>query len=155
VDNQQRDENKMRAKRINGQHGFTLIEIMVVVVILAVLGGIVTPMVLDYVVDARITAAKQDINNIETALDLYKLDNYGYPTTEQGLEALVSKPSGSPEPRNWRQYMQRLPKDPWGEPYIYISPGDNGAFDLYTLGADRMDGGEGEAADIGNWMTEE
>lgn len=134
------------------QRGFTLIEIMVVVVILAVLGGIVTPMVLDYVKDAKITAAKQDIKNIATALDLFKLDNYMYPTTEQGLEALVSKPSGSPEPRNWRQYMQKLPKDPWGEPYVYISPGDNGEYDLYTLGADRMEGGEGEAADIGNWM---
>ena len=142
-------------RRHSAQRGFTLIEIMVVVVILAVLGAIAVPKVLDKVADARISAAKSDLKSIQTALDLYKLDNFSYPTTEQGLEALVSKPSGDPEPRNWKQYLPKLPKDPWDQEYLYFSPGDNGDYDLYSLGADMIEGGDGEAADITNWDSSE
>ena len=140
-----------KQSRYKAQKGFTLIEIMVVVVILAVLGAIVVPRVLDNVGQARTNAAKADIKNIQTALNLYKLDNFSYPTTEQGIEALVSKPSGDPEPRNWKQYLDSVPEDPWGEAYIYISPGENGDYDLYSLGADYQEGGEGEASDVTSW----
>ena len=133
------------------QGGFTLLEIMVVVVILAILAAFVAPKVTGRVGDAQITKAKQDIRAMETSLNLYKLDNFAYPTTDQGLEALVTKPSGSPEPKNWKKYMDRLPKDPWGEPYRYAFPGAKGEFDLYSLGADGQPGGEGENGDIGNW----
>jgi general secretion pathway protein G len=101
--------------------------------------------------DARIAKAKQDIRALESALNLYKLDNFVYPTTDQGLEALVTKPSGTPEPKNWKRYMDRLPKDPWGEPYQFLSPGSKGDVDIYSLGADNQQGGEGPNADIGNW----
>lgn len=133
--------------------GFTLIEIMVVVAILAILSAFVIPQFLDRPGEARQVRAKQDIQAMVTALNLYRLDNYGYPSTEQGLEALVAKPSGSPEARNWREggYLDRLPKDPWQREYLYLSPGQRGVFDVYTLGADGRPGGEGEDADIGNW----
>ena len=136
--------------------GFTLIEVMVVVVILSILAAIVVPRIMDRPGQARIVKARQDIRALESALSLYKLDNFVYPTTDQGLEALVSKPSGSPEPRNWRQggYLDRLPKDPWGEPYHYLNPGVHGEYDLYTRGADNQPGGEDENADIGNWNLE-
>lgn len=132
--------------------GFTLIEIMVVVVILGVLAALVAPSMLGRTGDARIIAAKSDINSIGNALDLYKLDNHNYPSTDQGLEALVSKPSGQPEPANWNNagYLKTLPKDPWGNDYQFLSPGSNGNYDLYSLGADKRDGGEGENADISN-----
>ncbi|WP_303907935.1 type II secretion system major pseudopilin GspG [Thiohalomonas denitrificans] len=135
------------------QRGFTLIEVMVVVVILGILAAIVVPKVMDRPDAARITKAKQDIRALESALNLYKLDNFRYPSTDQGLEALVSKPGGSPEPRNWKSggYMDRLPKDPWGNDYRYLSPGRNGDLDIYTLGADEREGGEGVDADVGNW----
>jgi general secretion pathway protein G len=136
--------------------GFTLIEVMVVVVILGILAAIVVPRVLDRPDVARITKAKQDIRTLEGALNLYKLDNYVYPTTEQGIEALVNKPTTPPEPRNWKQggYIDRMPKDPWQQPYQYLSPGTHGAVDIFTLGADGQLGGDGPNADIGNWNLE-
>jgi general secretion pathway protein G len=133
------------------QQGFTLIELMVVVVILAILAAIAVPKLMDRPDEARLVKAKQDIGAISSALQLYKLDNYRYPNTDQGIEALVTKPTTEPEPKNWKQYLQQVPKDPWGNDYIYLSPGEHGDFDLYTLGADGEDGGEGIDATIGNW----
>ncbi|MFP4162051.1 MAG: type II secretion system major pseudopilin GspG [Ectothiorhodospira sp.] len=135
------------------QQGFTLIEVMVVVVILGILAAIVVPRVMDRPDDARITKARSDIRALESALNLYKLDNYTYPTTDQGLEALVERPDGRPEPRNWREggYIDRIPEDPWGNDYQYLQPGSRGDFDLYSQGADGRPGGEGVNADIGNW----
>ncbi|MDD3762504.1 MAG: type II secretion system major pseudopilin GspG [Nevskiales bacterium] len=135
------------------QRGFTLIEIMVVVVILGILAAVVVPKIMDEPDKARAAKAKQDIRALESALNLYKLDNYSYPNTQQGLDALVNKPSGEPEPRNYKSggYVKSLPKDPWGNPYKYLQPGTHGDFDLYSLGADSRPGGEGPAADIGNW----
>lgn len=130
--------------------GFTLIEIMVVVVILAILATLVAPQILGRIDDARVTKAKNDLRLYESALDLYKLDNFKYPTTEQGLESLVKKPS-DPNLTNYRPegYVKQLAKDPWGRDYVYVSPGTNGApYDLYTLGADGQVGGEGVDADI-------
>lgn len=139
------------------QRGFTLIEVMVVVVILGILAAIVVPKVMDRPDAARITKAKQDIRALESALNLYRLDNYNYPSTDQGLEALVSKPSGSPEPRNWKNggYLDRLPRDPWGQEYQFLSPGSHGVVDIYSLGADGRPGGEGVNGDIGNWNLEQ
>ena len=138
-----------------GQSGFTLIEIMVVVVIIGVLIGLVAPNILGRVDEARVTAARADIGTLDQALELYKLDNFHYPTTDQGLQALVSKPSGTPEAKKWRPegYLKKgkLPLDPWGNEYQYISPGANGPYDLYSLGADGREGGENYDADIGNW----
>lgn len=133
--------------------GFTLIEIMVVVVIIGVLVAIVAPRVMDRPDTARIVKAKQDIRVLESALNLYRLDNYVYPSTEQGLEALVVQPSGEPAAKNWKQggYVDRLPKDPWGGAYQYLNPGVHAEIDIYTLGADNRPGGEGVNADIGNW----
>ncbi len=133
--------------------GFTLIEVMVVVVVLSILAAIVIPRVMDRPDQARIVKAKQDIRALESALNLYRLDNYDYPTTEQGLESLVQKPTSPPEPRNWKTggYIDRLPKDPWGYDYQYLSPGQNGALDLYSLGADGQLGGQDSDADITNW----
>lgn len=138
---------------LGGESGFTLIEIMVVVIILGILAAIVAPNVIGRVGDAQITAAKSDIRGIENALKLYRLDNFSYPSSEQGLQALVSKPS-DPNIRNWKQYLERLPKDPWGNPYLFLNPGNNGEIDIYTLGRDGRPGGEGEDADIGNWNVE-
>lgn len=136
--------------------GFTLIEIMVVVVILGILAAIVVPRIMDRPDTARMTKAKHDIRALESALNLYRLDNYHYPSTDQGLEALVRKPAGSPEPRNWKQggYIDRLPKDPWGSEYRYLNPGTHGEIDIFSLGADGRSGGEGINADIGNWDLE-
>lgn len=133
--------------------GFTLIEIMVVVVIISVLIGLVAPNILGRVDEARVTAARADIGTLEQALEMYKLDNHHYPSTDQGLQALVQKPSGTPEARNWRPegYLKKgkLPQDPWGGDYQYMSPGSSGPFDLYSLGADSREGGEGYDADVG------
>lgn len=133
------------------QRGFTLIEVMVVVIILGILAAIVVPRVMDRPDVARITKAKQDIRALESALNLYKLDNFRYPSTDQGLQSLVEKPTATPEPRNWKPYMDRLPKDPWGYDYLYLSPGQHGEIDIFSLGADGQNGGEGVDADIGNW----
>ncbi|EQM66199.1 type II secretion system major pseudopilin GspG [Pseudomonas tohonis] len=142
----------MHSKR--SQAGFTLIEIMVVVVILGVLAALVVPQIMSRPDQAKVTAARADINAIAMALDIYKLDNHGYPGTQQGLEALVSKPNGSPPARNWNPdgYLKRLPVDPWGNPYQFITPGSQGnAYDLFSFGADGRAGGDGLNADIGNW----
>ncbi len=137
------------------QRGFTLIEIMVVVIIIGILAAIVAPNVIGRVDDAQITKAVAEISNIENALKFYRLDNFAYPTTEQGIEALVTKPN-DPNVRNWKTggYLDRLPKDPWGNPYLYLNPGINGEIDIYTLGRDRRPDGEGIDADIGNWTIE-
>lgn len=133
--------------------GFTLIEIIVVVVIIGILATLVAPKFLGRTDDARITKAKADIKALESSLELYKLDNYAYPTTDQGLEALVSAPTSEPVPANWKEggYIKHLSKDPWQRDYQYLSPGEHGEVDIYTLGADGVDGGEGANADIGNW----
>ncbi|WP_437881253.1 type II secretion system major pseudopilin GspG [Pseudomonas sp. LRF_L74] len=136
------------------QQGFTLIEIMVVVVILGILAALVVPQVMGRPDQAKVTVAQNDIRAIGAALDMYKLDNQNYPSTQQGLEALVKKPSGNPPPKNWNQegYLKKLPIDPWGNVYLYLAPGTHGnTFDLYSLGADGQEGGEGSNADIGNW----
>ncbi|BBP45050.1 type II secretion system protein G [Thiosulfatimonas sediminis] len=143
----------MKKQNNSKQHGFTLIELMVVVVILAVLAGFVVPKLMDRPDEARLVKAKQDIGAIASALQLYKLDNYNYPTTDQGLEALVSQPTDDPQPKNWKKLLDNLPLDPWGNPYLYLMPGEHGEFDLYTLGADGMDGGEDINATIGNWQA--
>jgi general secretion pathway protein G len=137
-----------RNRRNRNSKGFTLIEVMVVVIILGILAAIVVPRVMDRPDDARITKAKQDIRALESALNLYKLDNFVYPTTDQGLEALVTKPGGTPEPKNWKRYMDRLPKDPWGEPYLYLET--DGSVEIKSQGADGQIGGEGANADISN-----
>ncbi|WP_036188346.1 type II secretion system major pseudopilin GspG [Marinimicrobium agarilyticum] len=136
-----------------GQGGFSLIEIMVVVIIIGLLASIVAPAVLDRADEARIQKVHADFKAIQTALKLYRIDNYTYPTTEQGLEALVNKPTMAPEPRNWKQsgYLDELPQDPWGSPYQYLSPGETREYDIYTLGADGISGGEDQNADISVW----
>jgi general secretion pathway protein G len=135
------------------QRGFTLIEIMVVVVILGVLAALVVPKVMGKPDEARIVAAKQDIQALSQALKLYRLDNQRYPTTEQGLQALQQKPTTAPVPANWKTggYLERLPKDPWGHAYLYLSPGLHDEIDIFSYGADGVSGGEGGDADIGSW----
>ncbi len=137
--------------------GFTLIEVMVVLVILGILATLVVPRIMSRPDEARIIAAKQDINSIGQALKLYRLDNQGYPTTDQGLQALVAKPSAPPAPPNWKTggYLDRLPKDPWGNEYKYLSPGvkNTNDVDVFSLGADGAPGGEGNDADVGSWAN--
>lgn len=130
------------------QRGFTLIEIMVVVAIIAILGATVVPLIMDRPNEARVVRAKNDIANYSSALELYNLDNFNYPSTDQGLEALVTKPSGDPEPQNWKSsgYVKKLSKDPWGRDYLYQS--EEGQFEIVSLGSDGIEGGEGFAADI-------
>lgn len=139
--------------KLRGQSGFTLLEIMVVIVIIGLLVSIVAPNVLQNQDRAMVEKARADIAVLEQALDMYKLDNHVYPTTDQGLDALVNKPTSSPEPRNYRKdgYIKRLPQDPWGNPYQYLQPGEHGPYDLYSTGADGDEGGEDLASDIGNW----
>jgi general secretion pathway protein G len=136
----------------NRQNGFTLIEIMVVVVIIGILAALVGPRLFNQVDKARVEAAKAEISTIENALKFYRLDNFTYPSSEQGIDALVTKPN-DPNIKNWNPggYLERLPTDPWGNPYQYLNPGNNGEIDVFTLGADGAPGGEGYAADIGNW----
>lgn len=131
--------------------GFTLIELMVVLVIIGVLAALVVPNVLDRADDARVTAAKTDVGNLVQALKLYKLDNRNYPTSEQGLQALVSRPTVAPLADNWKTYVEKLPLDPWGNAYIYVRPGLKNEVDVMSLGADGATGGEGKDADIGSW----
>jgi general secretion pathway protein G len=139
--------------RHRSRNGFTLIEVMVVIVILGILAALIVPKVMSRPDEARIAAAKQDIASISQALKLYKLDNMRYPTTEQGLLALVKKPGTPPEPTNWKGngYLERLPQDPWKHPYQYLQPGLHGEIDVFSLGADGAPGGEGSDADIGSW----
>ncbi|MGU2529205.1 GspG family T2SS major pseudopilin variant XcpT [Pseudomonas aeruginosa] len=145
--------NQSRPLQRRQQSGFTLIEIMVVVVILGILAALVVPQVMSRPDQAKVTVAKGDIKAIAAALDMYKLDNFAYPSTQQGLEALVKKPTGNPQPKNWNKdgYLKKLPVDPWGNPYQYLAPGTMGPFDLYSLGADGKEGGSDNDAEIGNW----
>ena len=139
--------------RMRGQRGFTLLEVMVVVVILGILAALVVPKIISRPDEARVIAAKQDIASLMQALKLYRLDNQRYPTTEQGLQALLVKPTTTPVPPNWKQggYIERLPKDPWGHVYQYLYPGVQGEIDVFSYGADGAPGGEGNDADIGSW----
>ncbi len=139
----------MQIRQRNRVAGFTLIEVMVVVVILGILAAVLVPKVMDRPEQARIIKAKQDIRALEAALNLYKLDNYDYPTTDQGIEALVEKPQVTPEPPRWKQggYLDRMPLDPWQEPYLYLTPGVHGSVDIYSHGPDRQPSDD----DIGNW----
>ena len=143
----------MKKSPLLHQQGFTLIEIMVVVVIISILAALIVPKIMDRPDDARIVKAQSDIRVIKTALDLYKLDNYFYPSTDQGLEALVVRPSDDPEPKRWKSggYLDRLPSDPWDGEYFYLNPGLHGSIDIFSLGADSQPGGKGAKADIGNW----
>jgi general secretion pathway protein G len=133
--------------------GFTLVEIMVVVVIIGILGALVVPKLMGRTGESRVTAAKVDISTLMQALKLYKLDNQRYPTTEQGLKALVEKPTSGPAANGWKAggYIDKLPKDPWGNPYQYMQPGLHGEVDIFSTGADGQPGGTGEDADIGSW----
>lgn len=133
--------------------GFTLIEIMVVVVIMGILAALVVPKLMGRTGDARIVAAKQDIATLMGALKLYKLDNMHYPSTEQGLQALIAKPTSGPTANGWKTggYVDKLPKDPWGNPYQFLSPGIKGEVDIFSLGADGLPGGVADDADIGSW----
>lgn len=142
-----------RSIRLRTSRGFTLIEVLVVVVILGILAAVVVPRIMDQPDKAAVVRAKQDVQALVTSLNLYKLDNFSYPSTQQGLEALVQRPTGAPDAPNWKDggYLDRLPRDPWGNPYEYISPGRNGEFDVYTLGKDAQPGGDGFNADVGNW----
>ena len=134
------------------QAGFTLIELMVVLLIIGVLAALIVPNVLDRADDARVTAAKTDVNNLMQALKLYRLDNQRYPTAEQGLQALLTKPTTAPVPPNWKSYLDLLPNDPWGKPYAYLNPGIKGEIDVMSFGADGQAGGEGKNADVGSWQ---
>ena len=134
--------------------GFTLVEIMVVVVIIGILGALVVPKLLGRTGESRVVAAKTDIATLMQALKLYKLDNQRYPTTEQGLQSLTTKPTSGPSANGWKEggYVEKLPKDPWGNSYQYLSPGLHGEIDVFSFGADGQSGGEGEDADVGSWQ---
>ncbi len=131
--------------------GFTLIEIMVVIVILGVLAALVVPRVMNRPDEARVVAAKQDVASIMQALKLYRLDNQRYPSTEQGLPALVARPTAGPAADNWKAYLDKLPNDPWGKPYQFLNPGIKGEIDVFSFGADGKPGGTGVDSDIGSW----
>jgi general secretion pathway protein G len=153
-----RMDRRARAYRRSGRTpdsrrmlGFTLIEVMVVIVILGVLAALVVPRVMNRPDEARVVAARQDIASIMQALKLYRLDNQRYPSTEQGLQALVSRPASGPAAANWKAYLDRLPVDPWGKPYQYLNPGLKGEIDVFSFGADGAPGGTGTDADIGSW----
>lgn len=143
----------MRQYRDKNRNGFTLIEIMVVVVILAILAGLIVPKIMSRPDEARVVAARQDIGTIMQALRLYRLDNLRYPTSEQGLAALVAPPTSAPVAPNWKAggYLERLPRDPWGNPYQYLNPGLRGEIDVFSFGADGVAGGERTDADVGSW----
>ena len=141
------------ARPVGGRRalGFTLIELMVVIMILGVLAALVVPRVMSRPDEARVVAAKQDIAQIMQALKLYRLDNSRYPTTEQGLQALAVRPTSGPVPNNWKSYLDKVPNDPWGRPYQYLSPGVRSEIDVFSFGADGQSGGTGVEADIGSW----
>ena len=134
------------------QRGFTLIELMVVLVIIGVLAALIVPNVIQRADDARVTAARTDVNNLMQALKLYRLDNQRYPSSEQGLQALLARPTTGPAAPNWKPYVEKLPSDPWGHAYQYLNPGVKGEIDVFSLGADGQPGGEGNNADIGSWQ---
>ena len=134
------------------RRGFTLIELMVVLVIIGVLAALIVPNVLDRADDARVTAARTDVNNLMQSLKLYRLDNQRYPSAEQGLQSLVARPTASPAPPNWKPYLEKLPNDPWGRPYQYVNPGVKGEVDVFSFGADGQSGGDGKNADVGSWQ---
>ncbi|MDZ7856640.1 type II secretion system major pseudopilin GspG [Sphaerotilus sp.] len=142
----------MKSLRHAAQRGFTLIELMVVLVIIGVLASLVVPSVLDRVDEAKVTAARTDVNSLMEALKRYRLDNQRYPTSEQGLQALVAKPATGPIPPNWKPTLDKLPNDPWGRPYQFANPGVKGPIDVFSYGADGQAGGEGKDADIGSWQ---
>ena len=143
-------------KQLSRHKGFTLIEVMVVMVIIGIMAAMIAPKILGRAGEARVVKARSDIRALESALGMYKLDNFNYPSTDQGLAALKQNPGGSPPPRNWRKggYVERLPKDPWGNPYQYMSPGTHGEIDIFSLGADGQLGGTDDNADIGNWTLD-
>lgn len=143
---------KKKHLRLRPQQGFTLIEIMVVLVIMGVLAALIVPNLMGRPDQARATAARQDVGALMQALKLYRLDNGEYPSGAQGLRALVEKPTSGKVPPNWRSYLERLPGDPWGKPYQYLNPGTNGEIDVFSLGADGEPGGEKANADIGSWQ---
>ena len=145
-------KNNLSFVRRQLQRGFTLIELMVVLLIIGVLAALIVPNVLDRADDARVTAAKTDVSNLMQALKLYRLDNQRYPSGEQGLQALRTKPTSGPVPPNWKPYLDQLPSDPWGQPYVYLNPGIKGEVDVMSFGADGQAGGEGKNADIGSWQ---
>lgn len=146
--------NQLRSEAIglskNKNSGFTLLEVMVVVVIIAIMAAAIGPSLLGNIEKASISRAGTDIKSIGSMLELYKAENYAYPTTDQGLEALVSKPSGDPTPKNWRSYMKKTPIDPWENPYKYLSPGTRGDVDVYSFGPDGIQSED----DIGNWALD-
>ena len=141
-----------KTQSVRKQRGFTLIELMVVLAIIGILASLVVPNILGRADDARMTAAKTDVGNLMQALKLYKLDNQRFPTAEQGLQALVTKPTTEPVPNNWKSYLDKLPTDPWGKPYQYLNPGLKSEVDVMSWGADGQTGGEGVNADIGSWQ---
>ena len=138
--------------RLRRAAGFTLIELMVVLVIIGVLAALIVPNVLDRTDDARATAARTDVHNLMQALKLYKLDNQRFPTAEQGLQALIARPTTAPAPINWKPYLEKLPNDPWGNAYQYLNPGVKAPIDIMSFGGDGKAGGEGKDADIGSWQ---
>ncbi|MEN9482545.1 type II secretion system major pseudopilin GspG [Sphaerotilus montanus] len=142
----------MKSLRHAAQRGFTLIELMVVLVIIGVLASLVVPSVLDRVDEAKVTAARTDVNSLMEAMKRYRLDNQRYPTSEQGLQALVAKPTTGPIPPNWKPTLDKLPNDPWGRPYQFANPGVKGPIDVFSYGADGQAGGEGKDEDIGSWQ---
>lgn len=147
--------NKLSGTQFSRQRGFSLIEILVVLVIMGLLVSIIAPNVLGRADEARVQKVFADFSAIETGLRMYRLDNFSFPTSEQGLSALTQRPTLAPVPANWRAdgYLESLPVDPWGNPYLYLSPGQQGAYDIFSYGADGVRGGEGQNADYGNWQT--